>query len=93
MIVVERREVKACCGRSRTLLKFNASITKDIVSIFTNGGFSYIQGFYDAGILTLEDKNLTASCMFGKNEFQIKCKNKECDISIAKLENLIRLLK
>ncbi len=93
MIEITKYEVEACCGKKIYSLKFNKAIIKEYVKSFTENGFRYIQAYYDAGIFFIEDKGLTASCAFGFNEFQIKCKNKAlCPDSINRLENIIKSL-
>lgn len=89
MTAVERRETEACCGLKQISLRFKASVHKEHMSLFEDAGFSLLSQYVKAGILFIEDKNLSANCPFGQNEIFIKCKTKDCKSSVELIEKII----
>ena len=86
---IEKTEIKACCGKTQLNFKVNFSCSKDHIDSFVKEGFILAKGFFDAGILYVEDSNLIIICTFGSNNFNLKCKSKACPDSIVKAENII----
>lgn len=77
------------CSKPQMLLEFNFSLSKDHIAYFTANNFSDTKSYTKVGILYIEDTNLIAIGPFGSNRLQIKCKNSNCNGSLAILENLI----
>lgn len=89
MIQIDKKEIKACCGKKQTIWKLNVPLRKEQLSVLQQAGFYYLRSFYDAGMMYIEDQGLTASGVFGLSELHIKCKNKKCEDSVKKLEQTI----
>jgi hypothetical protein len=89
LIKIDKREIKACCGKSQKIWKLNVPLNRDFLPIFQQAGFFFLSSFLDAGMLYVEDKGLTATGVFGLNELKIVCKNKSCEDSMKVLEQTI----
>lgn len=90
MIKIEKKEIKACCGKKQTIWKLNAPIDQYLLPTLQQAGFSYLRSYLDAGMLYIEDSNLIARGVFGQNELSIKCKNSLCSQSSFILENILK---
>lgn len=80
------------CGGMNLLLKISVAISKDFLSLFQNNGFKELTHFTQAGILYVENENLTIHGPFGSDKLQVKCKNKDCQEILNKLEALLQQL-
>ena len=89
MITIEKREIKACCGKKQLIIKINIAFDKEHLSIFKQSGFPFLSQYFDAGMIYIEDSGLIATGTLGSNELRIKCKNQTCQKSISKLERII----
>lgn len=77
------------CNKPQTLLETNFPFDKEHLVYFANNNFVEVKSYTKVGILYIEDANLVAIGPFGSNRLQIKCKNANCDASLANLENVI----
>jgi hypothetical protein len=89
LIQIDKREIVSCCGKKQMIWKLNTPIKKDHLEIFQRAGFSFVKTYIDAGMIYIEDKGLTATGVFGMNQFTIKCKNAKCEESAKLLERTI----
>lgn len=89
MIQIDKKEIKACCGKKQTMWKLSIPLSKDHLPVLQQAGFYYLRSFYDAGMMYIEDRGLTARGVFGLNELHIRCKNKQCEESVKLLEQVI----
>lgn len=89
MILIDKREIKSCCGKSQKIWKLSIPLKKEFLETFQKAGFTYLTSFLDAGMLYIQDSSLIVSGVFGLNELRLKCKNKNCENSIDKLEQII----
>lgn len=80
------------CGGVNLLMKLSVSVSKDFLSLFLNNGFRELQHFTKAGILYVENENLTIHGPFGSDKLQVKCKKSECQEILNKLEELLQQL-
>lgn len=85
----QKREIPACCGKKQWLLKLGISLDQSQLPIFTEAGFPFLQQYFDAGMIYLEDSGLIASGRFGGDELRIRCKNSSCQESLQKLERIL----
>jgi hypothetical protein len=83
---------KCRCSKPSTVLEFNFSILKKHLSQLLVNNFLDNNSYTSLGICYVEDDNIVAIGPFGSNRLQIKCKNNNCEISIASLENMLRNL-
>lgn len=89
MIQIQKKEIKACCGKKKMLWVLNTPIKKEHIGVFQQSGFTFLRSYYDAGMMYIEDNGLIATCVFGLNEIKIKCKSNHCGESAQLLENII----
>lgn len=83
------------CGGMNLLLKLSASVSKDFLSLFQNNGFKEQAHFTQAGILYVENDNLTVHGPFGSDKLHVKCKKTEkadCQEILNKFEALLQQL-
>jgi len=80
------------CGGVALLMMLSVSVTKDFLSLFQSNGFKELQHFTQAGILYVENENLTIHGPFGSNKLQVKCKKSDCQEILNKLEELLQQL-
>lgn len=80
------------CGGVALLMKLSVTVTKDFLSLFQSNGFKELKHFTDAGILYVENENLTVHGPFGSDKLQVKCKKSECQEILNKLEELLQKL-
>lgn len=86
---VDRRAVKACCGKTSLLLILNKPIDKSIITHFKSIGYKELEHFTKAGILYIENDHLIATGPIGSNKLQIKCRTNNCQ---SEVDNFIRNL-
>lgn len=77
------------CSKGQIILELNYSLDKAHLQILSNNNFRESKSYTDVGILYVEDANLAASGPFGSNRLQIRCKNDNCDASLANLEGVL----
>lgn len=78
------------CTKAQIILETDFSLDKNHLQYFTLNNFNESKSYTNVGILYIEDANLTAMGPFGSSRLQIKCKNDNCDASLANLENILR---
>ena len=81
---------KCNCTKAQIILELNYSLNREHIQYFINNNFNESKSYTNVGILYIEDANLTAMGPFGTNRLQIRCKNDNCDASLANLENVLR---
>lgn len=92
MCDIKRLETKACCGKTQTTLQLNFALDYTHIQIFTTAGFISNKSYTDRGILYIEDANMSAIGPLGSNRLQIRCKNTTCNMSIDKLETILKTI-
>ncbi len=80
------------CGGVNLLLKVSVSVSKDFLSLFVKNGFRELRHFTIAGILYVENENLTIHGPFGSDKLTVKCKKSDCPEILNKLEELLQQL-
>lgn len=89
MIQIDKREIKACCGKTQVSWKLSVPLKKDYLPFLQKAGFTVVKTYLDAGMMYIEDKALIARGVFGLNEIIIKCKSKQCPESSNVLEQTL----
>ena len=89
MITIDKKEIKACCGKSQIIWKLNVPIKQENIDLLQQAGFFPVKSYLNIGMLYVEDKGLIASGVFGMNEIRINCKNKLCQESIILFEKTV----
>lgn len=82
-------QANCSCKKPQVLLEVNLSFNYEHLQLFIDNGFTISKSYIDAGILYIENTNLAAVGPFGSNRLQIKCKNSNCDTSLADLERIL----
>lgn len=78
------------CSKPQTTLEVNFSLDKAHLGYLSINHFIESKSYTRVGILYVEDANLTAMGPFGSNRLQIRCKNDNCDASLANLEGILK---
>jgi len=78
------------CNKPQITLEVNFPFDKMHLQHFSNNNFLEMKSYTNVGILYIEDANLAAMGPFGSNRLQIKCKNDNCDASLANLESILK---
>jgi hypothetical protein len=80
------------CGGINLLLKLSVTISKNFLPLFQNNGFKEQSHFTNAGILYVENQNLTVHGPFGSDKLHVKCKKSDCQEILNNLEALLQQL-
>lgn len=80
------------CGGVNLLMKLSVTVSKDFLSLFQSNGFKELPHFTQAGILYVENENLTIHGPFGSDKLQVKCKKSDSQEILNKLEELLQQL-
>jgi hypothetical protein len=86
---LERMKIKACCGSVSTAFKIYKPLTKDILPLLVDKGFTEAKHFTKSGMLYAENESLIINGTFGSNIIHLKCKVKECADLINSFEELL----
>lgn len=89
MVIIEKRETAACCGKTQIIWKLNIPIKKEYLPFLQEAGFMFRQTYLDAGMLYIEDNNLLVTGVFGLTDMRIRCKTTLCNNSKTLLEQVI----
>lgn len=89
---VERFTVQACCGRTSLIFKTDQPLTKEHLSALVNQGFIEAAHFTKAGILYVDNSDLTVTGPFGSDRLTVKCKIADCTQKINDFEVLLQQL-
>ncbi len=93
MVEVKESITSSCCGRFQISFEINKPLSRDNLKLFLDNGFIESKKFIDAGIFYVEDNNIIASCTFGSNRIEIKCKNKDkCQESSVKFKKALLMV-
>lgn len=77
------------CAKPQIILELDTAFFKEHLQHFLNNNFREQKSYTNLGILYIEDANLVAIGHFGSNRLQVKCKNDNCNASLANLENVL----
>lgn len=89
---VDRYLTAACCKKTSVTLRLGNQVSKSIIDLFVNHGFTEIKQFTNSGMIYIESANLIATGVFGSDNLQIKCKVKDCEPFIDNFINLLSSL-
>lgn len=85
--MIDKANVKTCCGRTNTIFRIRRTVDVALISFFISKGFKESVKFTNANILYVESDHLIITGSFGSNKLQISCKKKSCENEIASVEN------
>lgn len=88
-MLIEKKEIKACCGRTQPLWNLSQPISLLLGENIQNSGFFSVPSYAKIGMIYLEDKNIIVSGVLGMTELTIRCKSKKCQDSLVILEKVI----
>lgn len=74
------------------VFKLDQPLTREIMASLVKSSFKENEIFSKAGILYAESNFLIVTGPYGSNQFQIKCKIKDCENNIDDFERLIQNL-
>jgi len=80
------------CGGMNLLLKLSVAVSKNFLPLFQSNGFKELTHFTQAGILYVENQNLTIHGPFGSDKLNVKCKSSNCPEILNNLEALLQQL-
>jgi hypothetical protein len=87
---VERFTVQACCGKTAIIFKTGRPIAQDLLTALVKAGFNESPNFTKAGILYVDNSELSMSGPFGSDRLQVTCKPQaNCDQKLNDLEGLL----
>ena len=86
---VERITVRACCGKTSLVFKLDRHIDANLLTFFTNNGFTENTHLTKSGILYVDNLDFTLSGALGANKLQAQCKIKDCTAKLDELEALL----
>lgn len=90
MIHIDKTEIKSCCGKSQTIWILSLPLSKELIPLLQQAGFSVLSMYTNVGMLHAEDRGLIANGTFGLAEIRIRCTNgKYCADSKELLEKVI----
>jgi len=88
---VERIVVKAHCKacQGATVFKLDAPLSKNLLPLFIDNGFTETTHFTKSGLLYIENNDLIATGAFGSDQITVKCKKTNCQDFINDFEDLL----
>jgi hypothetical protein len=88
-----RFSVKVCCGQTGVAIKTENIISKEMIPIFTSKGYKEDKKYTNAGVLYIENDDITITGALNAKIFQIKCKpNKKCLPAVFVFEELLNTI-
>lgn len=89
MAILKKDKIKSCCGNSKTLLTINFILSKEHFQLFRDNNFNVLKAYEDAGMLYADSINIVITATIGQNILTVKCKNKQCDEHLLKIESIL----
>ena len=89
---VTRFAVQACCGRTSIIFKTDRPISRDDLTALVRLGFLEAAHFTKAGILYVDNLDLTVTGPFGSDRLQVKCKHADRTQKMNDFEVLLQQL-
>jgi hypothetical protein len=88
-VEIKKIKINACCGKKSNIWQLPFALKKEHLEYFLKNNFYENKSYTDKGILYIENEYFAAICPFGTKDLRIKCKNKNCEENLYKLESIL----
>jgi len=86
---IDKIVVQACCGRKHFVFKLDRPVDKLLLAFLAQNQFNEATHFTKAGMLYLDNSNLTITAPLGADRLNVNCKKKDCDQILNDFEALL----
>lgn len=89
---VDVKEIKACCGRTQTVLVLGKPLEIEYLQLFITNGFTSIASYGKQGIFYIENRDIIATGSIGSNRLEFKRKTDKSNEAAAIITHILETI-